>query len=145
MKQAMRPVTLGENSLRISLLHKALRTLGLPVSEQEEKLRLAGEDTQRQVRALQEKLQIGTNDNYMVDEATYEAIKKEMRKKGDLADENKFIVQGAVFNRSYEPVKFQSLIALDVDVPFLLADLESNVECFIVHQVDLVRIFYRFE
>jgi hypothetical protein len=66
--------------MRIKLLHKALKTLGFPVSEQEEKSHSAGESTLRQVRALQQKFHMKYDDKYIVDGITSRAQKKKLIK-----------------------------------------------------------------
>jgi len=78
MNSFLLPITLSESSLRINLLHKALKTLGFPVIELEAKSYTAGKSTLRQVRALQEKLNISFDDKYVVDQVTWEAIMNDM-------------------------------------------------------------------
>ena len=112
----LRPVSLNESSLRINLLHKALKTFGFPVNEAEEKTRTAGENTLKQVRLLQAKLNIKFDDKYVVDQPTYETLMDEMNKAGNTDKPNSFVVRGTVYNRKGEVVKRQKLIALDVDL-----------------------------
>ena len=45
MKTPGTPILINETSMRISQLQKALKTLGFPVSEEEEKSQTAGEST----------------------------------------------------------------------------------------------------
>jgi hypothetical protein len=110
------PVSLNETSMRINLLHKALIILGYPIADDEVKSHTAGKSTLEQVRALQKKLNIKFDEQYVVDQATYEAIRDLITKEGHTDKLKTFVVSGTVFNLKGEKVKYQKLMAVDVDL-----------------------------
>ena len=59
MKTILKPIALSERSYNVTLLHKALEALGLPVSKDDTIQGIAGSDTLKQVRTLQERLKSG--------------------------------------------------------------------------------------
>jgi hypothetical protein len=115
MKPIIRPIQLNESSLRISLLHKVLQGLGFPVSKKERSSMTAGENTLKQVRALQDKLKVRFNDSFVVDQATFEAITDEMQRSSASGSQS-FLVMGTLYKRTGEIARYQRLVALDVDL-----------------------------
>ncbi len=113
---SLNPVSLNESSLRINLLHKVLKAFGFPVSKAEEKSYKAGNSTENKMRALQKKLKIKYDENYIMDQNTIDSLNEEMIKAGFTDKCNTFLVRGSVFNRKGEVVKNQKLLALDVDL-----------------------------
>ena len=116
MKHFIRPVLLNETSMRINLLHKALITLGYSVADDEIKSHKAGKSTEKQVRAFQTKLHIEFDKQYVVDQATYEALNNAMIEEGHVDKSKTFVISGTVYDMKGEKVKYQKLIALDVDL-----------------------------
>lgn len=116
MKTFIRPVSISETSMRINLLHKALINLGYTVADEEVKSHTAGNSTMEQVRALQKKLNIKYDEQYIVDQATYEAMREAMANEGYTDKSKTFVVSGTVVNGKGEKVKLQKLMAVDVDL-----------------------------
>ncbi|MDO6433173.1 neuraminidase-like domain-containing protein [Flavitalea sp. BT771] len=116
MTSSFRPITLHETSLRINLLHKILAKLGFPVAEEEEKTNTAGESTLRSVRAWQAAKGRKAVDNYLVDAATYQALKRDMAENGQMDRSDLFVVRGTVYDLQDRPLRGQLLMALDVDL-----------------------------
>src|SRR6476620_10626727 len=116
MKLFIRPITLNETSMKINLLHKALITLGYAVADDEVKSHTAGKSTIEQVRVLQKKLNIKYDEQYVVDQATYDALSELMIKEGQVTDHKAFAVSGKVFNSDGDKVSYQQLVAVDVDL-----------------------------
>lgn len=112
----IRPVVLNETSMRINLLHKALIALGYPVDDKEVKSHTAGKSTMAQVRALQKKLNIKFDEQFVVDQVTYEAMRDLITKEGNTDKLKTYVVSGTVFNLKGEKVKHQKLMAVDVDL-----------------------------
>ncbi len=115
-RHPIRPVSFGETSMRINLLHKTLRLFGFPVSAEEEKTHTAGESTLRQVRTLQAQFNIKYDKEYVVDQATYDRLMEEIVKADIPGKSDSFVVTGTVYDRTGDTVKSQKLIALDVDL-----------------------------
>lgn len=134
MKTILKPVALNERSYNVTLLHKALEALGLPVAKDEVTQGKAGEDTLKQVRALQAQLNVPVNDSVLVDEVTSLAIATALKERGLTAASRSFTVTGSVRLASGEVKKRQQLIAFDLDLRGVsvyrtiqsLAEIEKN-------------------
>src|SRR5258705_6499815 len=116
MNPFIRPVSINETSMRVNLLHKTLITLGYQIADDEVKSHTAGKSTMDQVRSLQKKLKIKYDEQYVVDQETYDAMKEVMIKEGYVDKTKTFVVSGAVYNRKGEKVKHQKLMAVDIDL-----------------------------
>ncbi|NLA50091.1 MAG: hypothetical protein GX876_11600, partial [Bacteroidales bacterium] len=90
--------------------------LGYPVADDEVKSHTAGKSTMEQVRAVQRKLNIKFDEQYVVDQATYEAMRDLITKEGHTDKLKTFVLSGTVFNLNGERVKHQKLMAVDVDL-----------------------------
>lgn len=134
MKTILKPVALNERSYNVTLLHKVLEALGLPVSKDEVAQGKAGEDTLKQVRALQAQLNVPVDDSVLVDEATSLAIATALKERGLTAASRSFTVAGSVSLASGEVKKRQQLLAFDLDLRGVsvyraiknLAEIEKN-------------------
>jgi len=134
MKTILKPVALNERSYNVTLLHKVLEALGLPVSRDEVAQGKAGEDTLKQVRALQAQLNVPVDDSVLVDEVTSLAIATALKERGLTAASRSFTVTGSVSLASGEVKKRQRLLAFDLDLRGVsvyrtiqsLAEIEKN-------------------
>ena len=116
MKTILEPISLNEKSYNVTLLHKALEALGLPVSKSEVDEGKAGEDTLKKVRALQAELNVPVDESTLVDGATSSAIAGALKERGLTAASRSFTVTGAVRLGSGEVRKRQKLLAFDLDL-----------------------------
>lgn len=116
MKTILKPIALNERSFNVTLLHKALEALGLPVAKNEVSKSKAGTDTLKQVRTLQAQLNVPVDESTLVDEATFLAIAESLTKRGLTAASRSFIVNGTVRLRSGEIKKRQRLLAFGSSV-----------------------------
>lgn len=116
MKTILKPVALNERSYNVTLLHKVLEALGLPVSRDEVAQGKAGEDTLKQMRALQAQYNVPVDDSVLVDEATSLAIATALKERGLTAASRSFTVTGSVSLASGEVKKRQRLLAFDLDL-----------------------------
>ena len=109
-------IALNERSHNVNLLHKVLYALDLPVAKREVTHGEAGQDTLKQVRALQTRLKVPVDDSVLVDEATSLAIAETLKKRGLTAASSSFTVTGAVRLQNGSVKKRQKLIAFDLDL-----------------------------
>jgi len=116
MKTILKPIALNEKSYNVTLLHKTLEALGLPVSKREVAQNKAGEDTVKQVRTLQAQLNVPVDESTLVNEATSLAIAEALKKRGLIAASRSFTVTGTVRLRNGEVKKRQQLLAFDLDL-----------------------------
>ncbi len=116
MKTILKPIALNERSYNVTLLHKALEALGLPVSKREVAQSKAGEDTLKQVRTLRAQLNVHIDDSVIVDEATSLAITKTLKERGLTAASRSFTVTGSVRLQNGAVKKRQKLLAFDLDL-----------------------------
>lgn len=116
MRTIVKLIALNERSYNVSLLHKALGALGLPVADSEVSEGMAGIDTLKKVRALQERLNVPVDDSVLVDEATALAIATALTERGLTVVERSFTVSGTVRLRTGEVKKRQGLLAFDLDL-----------------------------
>jgi len=114
MKTILKPIGLNERSYNISLLHKALEALGLPVANKEVAQSKAGNDTLKKVRTLQAQLNVPVDDSTLVNEATSLAIAEALKKRGLTAASRSFTVTGTVRLRDGHVKKRQRLLAFDL-------------------------------
>jgi len=127
-------IALNERYHNVNLLHKVLYALGLPVAKREVTRGEAGQDTLKQVRALQTRLNVPVDDSVLVDEATSLAIAETLKKRGLTAASSSFTVTGAVRLQNGSVKKRQKLIAFDLDLRGVsvyhtvqgLAEIEKN-------------------
>lgn len=116
MKTILKPIALNERSYNVTLLHKALEALGLPVSKDETTQGIAGQDTLKQVRALQAQLNVPVDKYTLVNEATSLAIAVALKERGLTAASRSFTVTGLVKLQNGAVKKRQRLIAFDLDL-----------------------------
>lgn len=116
MKTILKPIALNEKSYNVNLLHKALITLGLPVSKDETTQGIAGQDTLKQVRALQAQLNVPVDKYTLVNEPTSAAISEALTKLGLTDASRSFTVSGSVKLENGSVKKRQRLIAFDLDL-----------------------------
>lgn len=116
MKTILKPIALNEKSYNVNLLHKALEVLGLPVSKDETSQVIAGRDTLKQVRNLQEQLNVPVDKSTLVNEATAVAIAEALKKLGHTAASRSFTVTGLVKLQNGAVKKRQQLLAFDLDL-----------------------------
>lgn len=116
MKIIPKPIALNERSFNVTLLHKALEALGLPVAKNEVDKNKAGNDTLKQVRTLQAQLNVPVDESTLVDEATFLAIAESLNKRGLTAASRSFTVSGTVRLHTGEIKKHQRLLAFDLDL-----------------------------
>ena len=116
MKTIRKPTALNERSFNVSLLHKALKALGLPVAKREVTQGKAGQDTLKKVRALQARLNVPVDKSTLADEATSLAITGALKERGLMAASRSFTVTGTVRLRTGEVRKRQRLLAFDLDL-----------------------------
>ncbi len=114
METILKPIALNEKSHSVTLLHKALEALGLPVAKREVAQGKAGEDTLKKVRTLQAQLNVPVDDSILVNEATSLAITEALKKRGLTAASRSFTVTGTVRLRTGEVKKRQQLLAFDL-------------------------------
>ncbi len=107
----MKAIALNEKSFNVTLLHKALEGLGLPVAKNEVNKGKAGNDTLKQVRTLQAQLNVPVDESTLVDEATYLAIAESLSKWGITKASRSFTVTGTVRLGSVGIKKRQRLLA----------------------------------
>src|SRR3989338_3956996 len=116
MKTILKPIAFSERSYNVTLLHKALEALGLPVSKDDTIQGIAGSDTLKQVRTLQERLKVSVDQSTLVNEATSLAIEGALKERGLMAASSSFTVTGTVRLRNGEVKKRQRLLAFDLDL-----------------------------
>ncbi len=121
MEAILQPIALKERSYNVTLLHKALSILGMPIIEDEVAQCDAGEDTLRQVRTLQEKLGLPIDKSTLLNEATIDAIGETLEKRGLLATSRLFTVTGTVRMQDGLVKKRQRLLAFDLDLRGVVA------------------------
>ncbi len=112
----LKNIVLNEISYNVTLLHKALEALGLPVAGNEVDEGKAGEDTLKRVRTLQMKLNVPFDESTLMNEATALAITDSLNKLGLTASSSSFTVTDAVKLHNVEVKKRQQLIAFDLDL-----------------------------
>ena len=116
MKIIPKPIALNERSFNVTLLHKILEALGLPVDENEVDQNKAGNDTLKQVRTLQAQLNVPVDESTLVDEDTFLAIAESLNKRGLTAASRSFTVSGTVRLHTGEIKKHQRLLVFDLDL-----------------------------
>lgn len=116
MKRILKPVAKSERSFNVSLLHKALEALGLPVIRNEVVQSKAGQDTLKKVRILQGKLNVPVDDSVVVDDAASFAIAEALKERGLIAASRSFTVLGTVRLYNGLAKKLQRLIAFNLDI-----------------------------
>ena len=116
MTTILKQIALDEKSFNVTLLHKALEALGMPVAKNEVNKGKAGKETLKQVRTLQAQLNVPVDESTLVDEATYFAIAESLSKRGLTEASRSFTVTGTVRLRSGEIKKHQRLLAFDLDL-----------------------------
>lgn len=116
MNTILKPIAINEKSHNITLLHKALETLGFPVAKREVSQGKAGKDTLQKVRALQAQFNVPVNDSLLLDEATARAITAALKKMKLLVASRSFTVAGAAKTPIGDAKKRQRLLAFDLDL-----------------------------
>ncbi|MFN3533603.1 MAG: hypothetical protein ACK41Q_14040, partial [Candidatus Brocadia sp.] len=81
MEIILKPIVKNERSFNVTLLHKALEALGLPVDKKELAQGKAGQDTLKKVRTLQARLNVPVDDFVLTDVATSLAIAEALNKR----------------------------------------------------------------
>ncbi|HKO95843.1 MAG TPA: neuraminidase-like domain-containing protein [Pyrinomonadaceae bacterium] len=116
MKTTIKPIALNETSYDVTILHQALRTFGLELSEKEVAARKAGKDTVAKVRQLQKQLNVPVDQSTLVDEATAIAIRESLIARGFVSASKSFTVSGTVRFSNGQLQKRQKLYAFDLDL-----------------------------
>ena len=116
MKTTLKPIALDERSLNVTVLHRALKALGRPVSAEEFSKGEAGPDTYKKIRELQGAFNVPVDDSVLVDEATVTAISTALKEKGLVEGSQSFTVKGKVVSGNGRTVKRQRLLAFDLDL-----------------------------
>ena len=116
MKTILKPIALDESSFNVTVLHRALKALGRPVTAEEFSKGNAGPDTLKKIRELQGSFNVAVNDSVLVDEATATAISAALKEKGLVEGSQSFIVKGKVVSGNGKVVKRQRLLAFDLDL-----------------------------
>ncbi len=116
MKTRLQPVALNEKSFRVNLLHKALAALGQPASKIETDQNKAGEDTLKQMRTLQARLNAPIDDSALMDDAASTAIEEALEKRGLTDASRSFTVAGKTKQADGSIKKRQPLVAFNLNL-----------------------------
>lgn len=116
IKTILKPIEFKAQDYNVSLLHKVLAAIGLPVSSKEVTDRKGGEGTLKQVRVLQKRLKLRIDETVLLDEASILAITKHMNERGLISASRTFTVSGSVKDLGGVNKKRQQLIAFDLDL-----------------------------